>query len=61
MLKDQGFNYVGGDEPEDEIRGFGDKAVRRGFIRKVNFFFIYRYFRNKLRVKVGNFSFMPYL
>lgn len=35
MLKDQGFNYVGGDEPEDEIRGFGDKAIRRGFIRKV--------------------------
>ncbi len=38
MLKDQGFNYVGGDEAEDEIRGFGDKAIRRGFIRKVNLF-----------------------
>jgi FtsH-binding integral membrane protein len=35
MLKDQGFNYVGGDEPTDEMQGFGDKAVRRGFIRKV--------------------------
>jgi len=29
------YNYVGADEPADGMGGFDDKAIRRGFIRKV--------------------------
>eukprot|EP00088_Acartia_fossae_P057876 TRINITY_DN6755_c0_g2_i6.p1 TRINITY_DN6755_c0_g2~~TRINITY_DN6755_c0_g2_i6.p1 ORF type:complete len:336 (-),score=112.72 TRINITY_DN6755_c0_g2_i6:703-1668(-) len=35
MMKGPNFEYVGSDEPVDGLNGFGEKAVRRGFIRKV--------------------------
>jgi len=35
LMKEQGFNYVGDDEATAEMQGFNDKAIRRGFIRKV--------------------------
>ena len=34
MLK-QDFSHVGSDKGMDNMQGFGDKAIRRGFIRKV--------------------------
>lgn len=36
VIKEQSnYNHVGSDEPNSDIGGFGEKAVRRGFIRKV--------------------------
>jgi len=35
LMKEQGFSHVGDDDVTGEMQGFGDKAIRRGFIRKV--------------------------
>jgi len=35
MMKNQDFSHVGSDEGMENMQGFGDKAIRRGFIRKV--------------------------
>ena len=34
LKNDQNYDHVGSDEPQN-MQGFGEKAVRRAFIRKV--------------------------
>jgi len=36
LKNDQNYDHVGADEPQN-MQGFGEKAVRRAFIRKVCF------------------------
>ena len=63
LLKNTSYDYVGSDEPApDGMGGFDDKAIRRGFIRKVwlsFYLFINIWYTIHIYLSFSSFLFLP--